>query len=478
MVSTQLLVGNLLGIGKVGGAAPVSNILLVQSATNFSNAGATYAVSLGATAAGNGLIIIQEDADNPAAPTVPTGVAGSTCVQDATYAQTNNEGRQTYFNCPNISAGTTTVTIHVTGSGHSVANVREYSGLATAALLDSIAAAKASNVTATALVSNPIIGTQTDLAVGSCATGATATANMVAGTGWGHGKDFTQTADLTDSYAVDILNAVKGQSITFITGDSHTYTCIVALYKSAVAGSSSGQYPTLYADFENSTNGTTVTAAILIAGSHGGTCTWTVTGANAVVSTSGQQSTTTNESVNGVTYTSPDAGTRGIRYDPSVAGTGVEQCSFLNGVSSVSAGVWWLAPAIQDATQPYDVFELAGGGDSAIAQLIQSGGGTRVMLLEIPSCGGSDCGHITLPTMGVWYKLTLKRVQNGTSSLSIYDSTGTQVGATITGTSANFASTLVGIGDAHAGVGTSPNNYYYFDNLLVDQVNAVFPLTP
>ncbi len=467
----------LIGVGGATSVA-VSNITLVNSTACFSNSGTSYSCTIPSTAAGDGLIIIQEDADNPSAPTVPTGVTGSTCVTDHSYAQSNNEGRQTYFNCPNISAGTTTVTLHVASSGHSAVNVREYSGLATSSLLDTIVAAKTVTTSTTTEFSNPLATSQTDLAVTSCSEGATATSNMAAGTGWGNGKKFVQTADATDSYAADMLN-VQGQITGILTGDSHNYTCILALYKSAVAGTPpTGNTPTAYSDFENSTNGTALTSAILIAGTHGGSCTWTGTSSGMTVSTSGEQATVQNVTTNGVTYTAPDAGTRGIAFDATVGGNAT--CTWVGGnATTASAGVWWKAPASQDATSPDSFITIGGNGaaDYADAQLLQVSGGTRRVILEAPSCGACASSFITLPTLATWYMVTVQYVGGGTHSLSIYDTSGSQVGSTLTAAATGTNRPVsIQFGNSHGTAGTTGSNPYYFDNLLMDYVNGTFPL--
>lgn len=469
----------LLGVSRASGSAPVSNITLVHSTAGFSNSGTSYVVTIPSTTAGNGLIIIQEDADNPAAPGVPTGVTGSTCVTDGTFAQTNNDGRQSVFNCPNISAGITTVTLHVAATGHSAVNIREYSGLAAASMLDAIVAAKTLTTATTTEYSRTLATSQTDLAVTSCTEGATATSNMATGTGWGNGTKFVQTADATDSFAADMLN-VQGHVTGILNGDSHNYTCLLMLYKSAVAGTPPGGIlASFYSDFENSTNGTTVSAAILAAGTHGGNCTWGGTfNTNLTVSTSGEEPTVQNVTTNGVTYTAPDSGTRGIRMDPSTTGGGAGSCTWIGGAPTVSAGVWWKAPASTDATSPYDFFVIDGSGGSefAIAQLLQLSGGTNRVILETSLCGACSGSFITLPAMNAWYMVSLQYVQNGLGSLAIYDTSGAQVGSTITQSLGNFAPVSVGIGDFHGSIGTTASNFYYYDNLRADILAGTFPM--
>ncbi len=85
---------------------------------------------------------------------------------------------------------------------------------------------------------------------------------------------------------------------------------------SAITG---GPPPLLYSDFENSTDGTNATTAILAAGTHAGNGAWTLTSSAAIkVSTSGEKTLHSSKTVAGTSY-ADSSGTRGLRMDAAQA---------------------------------------------------------------------------------------------------------------------------------------------------------------
>jgi hypothetical protein len=465
---------------SIGGAA-ASNIILLHSTTCNNTTGATTVVcTVPSTTAGSFLEITEEDADNPAAPSLPTGEA--TAVQDGTFPASAN-GRTTIFHVASSNGGVTTITGHPATSTHSSMNVREYTGVSSSAPLDAITAGSTylSNVSTASPLTDTLSASQIDLVIAVCSEGSSANSHYVAGPGFGNIADFPQPNDATDTAAVDLLNGTKGQYTGYFTADSHNHNCVLALYKSAVAGSApSGDFPSVYADFENSTNGTTVTAAILAAGTHGGPCQingagaggWTLTGAALIVSTSGEKATVNTHTTQGTTYTAPDSGTRGLRYDPGNGGA-TANCALQTSQGTVTAGVWWQSPATVPDTTTHSVLTVANpGNDFAAISLVA---GQSYMVCE--TFGGDSAIHIAI-SASTWYRLTVQYIAGGTHSCAVYDASGTQVGSTAThAATGNFKVTTVEVGNSHGGAGTV-GNFAYVDNLVIDWLNNTFPILP
>jgi hypothetical protein len=449
----------LMGVG-VGGA--LSNIRLIQSvAASNTTTGADYSVTVAATGAGNGLIILQNDADNPAAPSVPTGVTGSTCVTDHTEASAAN-GRDTIFSCPNISSGITSVSIHRV-SGHSSANVREYSGMKTSSMLDSVVSTQ-NNFTSggNPLNSPTLASTQTDLGIGWCSQGSSTNVHGALVGEWGNLKDYPQPNDTTDSFAGDILNGLQSQFTYEATGDSHTYVCGVATYKSAVPGATPlGNLQGWYCDFENSTNGTTVTLAIFNAGCHGGNQTNVTIGTGFTIATAAQQTQLSPAVVNGTSYAGA-SGTRGISYDLST--NPVQKMTFHLQASQASISLLGFF-TISDNSVLYDIVDVSAAGADLIVAQVQTG--TPGIILEC-TAGNSAALSISLNTS---YAIGLDFREGaggtGTHKLSIWTgapSYSTLVGTkTCASTGSNLA-TIVEFGQGHSAVGTG---HLYVDNLQI-----------
>lgn len=73
-----------------------------------------------------------------------------------------------------------------------------------------------------------------------------------------------------------------------------------------------------------------------------------------------------------------------------------------------------------------------------------------------------------------WYWVTGKFVRNGTSSLAVYNTSGVQVGSTVTGTATDYAADSFQI----AIYGAPSSTALYFDEVYVDYTSAAFPLGP
>lgn len=98
---------------------------------------------------------------------------------------------------------------------------------------------------------------------------------------------------------------------------------------------------------------------------------------------------------------------------------------------------------------------------------VSAGDNTRRISFSVSS------GAITVSD-NTWYWITMKFVKNGTSSLAVYNTSGTQVGSTLTGTAPNSDADYVVFG----GYGVSSTTATYFDEIYIDYADATFPLGP
>jgi hypothetical protein len=441
------------GPGPVVASAPSSNIVLVQNQVCTSGTtNAPYACTITSTGSGHLIVILENDADNPAAPSLPTD-GGDTFTQDFTSAQVNGEGRSTIFHLCNSISGKTSITINQT-SGHSSANIREYSGTATASCLDVVNSSLSGNSSTSIMNSNELAATQNDVAISWCSTGVTATAHMAVADVWTDGIDYPQVNDAGDSFSADILNAFPSNITGLFQGDSHNYGCGIALFKSAVAGSPSGIRPNLYVDFGGITNGTTLTPAnMTLNGSHDVNGVWTgstspLTGMTA--STSCATNPVTPVYSNGTKYTTA---ANGLAYDLSQAnknlgyGTGT--------VTSAAAGGFITFPNPSDAVNPYTVLGFTAGGLDRAELFVQNAA------WGLETAGGDSSTQSF--TYGTLYWWTMQYNAGGTHKLRLYTCSS---GCTV---QANW--TQAGSEATHAATGSNNTGGFTFGRLGAESGN-------
>lgn len=473
---------------KMGGAsAPVSNIVLIQSVTCTNGASGNYNCTLASTGTGN-LILVQEFdyAGSPAAPSIPTD-GGDTFVQDCTNPSSPTVGRATYFSFPNSVSGRTTFTIRP-ASGASSAVVEEWSGMATASPLD-VCVSDLKNLTGTSWGAFQLGAAQTDLAIGAGYNRVNNTDVWTAGGEWtimpacdnGASKFCGDTTDGDGATVQYIINGKKSGFTTYGTiNNSRTILGSMALYKSAVAGTPpAGNLVTGYCGFENSSNGTAITAAILAGGckgiaaptANGTNLGWSSTAsfAGMTVATAAQQNDISQNTTNGTTYAAA-SGTRGVAYTPS-SGPTVALLTFPNTTGHASAMVQFTMPPGGDNTL-YSALTIngTGGADFCDAQTQTS---TSIAL----ETKGATSSSITGLTNGASYFLSL--TYDGTTSpdtctLKVYDSSGSQVGSTLTQTSTGnnaIVASSASFGQSHAATGPGGTTLNY-DNFKVNATDG------
>ena len=466
------------GPGPIHVSGGSSNILLVQSVACTNGSSGNYNCTLSATGTGN-LITIQEGdyAANPTAPSVPTD-GGDTFVSDCTLTNAGN-GRLTFFSFPNSVSGRTTFTIRP-ASGASSAVVAEWSGAATSTPFDACNSALFANSSTTIFFTAPLAGSQTDLAIGGVYNRVNGTDTYSSTDVW---TTLISSPDNTDGdqlYTQYIINGVKSQyTMNGTINNARTQFSAVALYKSAVAGSFSGQQPTTFLSMTG-TNGTNVTTSNLPMNpnpgplnSAGGTNCFTFSNAN------GLAALTTN-ATNGTQYTG--TGVNSIAYSLSCnTATDSQLGTTLSGsATKVSAGILVLYPN----TASIDTFTMGGfvtlTPDRCYPTITSPDGVNYYFYVETAGGDSSHTGvNITSKITGgtpLWFTTQMDTGSGLLCTGAVYDATtGSQIGSNVSHAVASGTPTVWTFGRFDSGV--SSGTAYYI-RAVVDDLNGTFPLKP
>lgn len=247
--------------------------------------------------------------------------------------------------------------------------------------------------------------------------------------------------------------------------DAITYDIGVVYVNSALGG---GPPPSAYIDFETATDGTTVTPATLAASTHCGNGIWTlsttpITGLT--ISSAGQKQLPAPVNTCGTQYI--DTGTRGARYDISQTG---RYASYTWSSTSASASVGFFYMITVSDNNFYSAFAITGSGfDYAVLHVLNG-----TMALE--TTGGLSSSFPISPN--VWYWVTLQYNAGRMHRMQVYDTTTwTMIGNVSGPASGNYAPTAIEIGRPGSETGF-PSAYWYYDNIIIDYLNAKFPLLP
>jgi hypothetical protein len=426
-----------------------SNILLVQSVEcEQSGINGSYACTLTPTGTGH-LLTAQEFnfADIPGTPATPAGWTQD-CVKN-----NGSAGQITYYSYPNAPSGITSV-IFIPSSGASSAVVSEWSGMATSSPFDACDGHVDNGQGGAHWFSGAKHSSQTDLAI-AAALNRTNDANGFAPSDvWSELKDAPQTHSGAEGWTAYIVNG--SQSPFTAVGTTISAVDVlssVALYKSAVAGTApTGALVSSYSDFESGTDGTTLTAAILDAGTHGmGINQWTLNNPSGfTVCTAGSLPSYSKATTNGTTYAA-GAGTRGICYNMANGGADYAYEHIpsdhltVNVYVNVNVGT-----NVTSYSSP--VFVGAPGADVAAFTINSSG----QLALECSFLNPQDylISPTTLAVANTTYGIWLQFVGGGMHTIKIYSNptTNPQLMGTATcpAQGTNYA-TEVGIGEFHAG---------------------------
>lgn len=143
--------------------------------------------------------------------------------------------------------------------------------------------------------------------------------------------------------------------------------------------------------------------------------------------------------------------------------------------ASASGAFWFYAPAATTGDIDIQIFTV--GGASIGTQSL------RVFYSHSGANYGFRLRGSTFPTLGdtivptaAWYRLEWVYVQNGTSTLAVYDAAGVQVGSTISLTANNTACQYLYYGVTTTG--TSRFAAMYYDDIGADWTDSTSPLWP
>jgi len=233
-------------------------------------------------------------------------------------------------------------------------------------------------------------------------------------------------------------------------------------------------YPQVFVPFEASTSGTTSTAALLNASTDFGNGTWTGSVTAITFQSSAQESLITPIDVCGTQYTG--SGSLGMQFQIA-SGTGLAYTYTWTTLSNVASfGMWWQTSIAATDTNFYSTVGLIGGaGGVDYMQGEEQGTGSQLQLHMETSTGNHGTINVSRNT---WYWITAQYVAGGTHSLALYNTSGAQVGSTITAAAAgNAAPIIFELGRTGSEAG-APSATYWYDSLKMDYMKGTFPLLP
>ena len=144
--------------------------------------------------------------------------------------------------------------------------------------------------------------------------------------------------------------------------------------------------------------------------------------------------------------------------------------------NTASFGMWINTSILSTDTNFYSTLGLIGGaGGVDYIQGEEQGTGSQLQI-HMETISGNH-GSINVSN-NTWYWVTGQYVKGGTHSLAVYDTTGTQVGSTITAAATGSAAPIIfefGRSGSEAG---APVATFWYDNLKMDYMFGTFPLLP
>jgi hypothetical protein len=208
--------------------------------------------------------------------------------------------------------------------------------------------------------------------------------------------------------------------------------------------------------------------------------TWTLTNPSSLLSVSTSGETPMLSTVNGQSGT---GGTKGLSYNCNATGiAGYAQCAFPAAKNSVSFGFWFQYPASFNGTfTEHDILQVETtlGNKNVYIKLADGNLGTNIQSIHIFNPTDNYSPGIAVSPV-TWYWISVQYLTNIASTgmkVRVFNSVGTQVGIENTrGTAADSGVVNCKIGSQIGGaafVGTM-----YYDDLVIDYTNAVYPLGP
>lgn len=241
------------------------------------------------------------------------------------------------------------------------------------------------------------------------------------------------------------------------------------------SGNPSDQTADLLLDFEDSLDAIALTTTVLDDSTRHGTTwgTWSISDASSKLTTdnSGEQQALTSFTVNGTNY-DDSGGARGMAYSLDGGAGGFATFTPSTTKTAMSVGLWYktVAPAAYDGGPQFLQLWNEGFGNAARLLDRRNGGDSNREIALIS--GTSATINVTDNT---WYWVTVNFIRNSSScEFELYDTSGVQVGTTQTFTCADTTVDSIRIGNISAI--TSQAQTAYFDDLVLDWTNQVFPL--
>lgn len=241
-----------------------------------------------------------------------------------------------------------------------------------------------------------------------------------------------------------------------------------------------------FADFEGPADGTTCSAANLLATTRGGSAgVWTVDGSGADMkfASAASKGLVYPALLGDGTIIQPNVGALGVQYltDSVVSYLVWHLAGVGNPVAAddTSAGCWFFSDLANTDESNLDVFTIysLGAVNFCNAKFLGAPSGlTRCFQLEVGGGGGNSSVNVTAST---WYWLSLIYRKTGNHELKIYRLNGSileLVGSIAEVSSGVNRASYIAIGQAASNVPTT-GKVVNFDSLLVD-FDATYPLLP
>jgi hypothetical protein len=221
----------------------------------------------------------------------------------------------------------------------------------------------------------------------------------------------------------------------------------------------------MWVDFEQCTSGSAPTTTCLANSTHGTAGAWDVSSMAGLITiqTAGQAPKPTG-----------DTGTLGMAYNVANGGVGYIQWTPPSPLTSFSFGLWYKTgqpgPYIEG---PHFITlnNVAYGNMERLSDERSSGDSTRqirVSPVDVAVTGLAD---------NTWYWCTVKWVEGGAGSFSVYDASLNFVGTVDFTDNTNVPAQQILLGNTSATTAETGETTY-FDDLIVDYTNANFPLVP
>jgi hypothetical protein len=428
-------------------------------ATGLATGSTTIQATLGSISGSTGLTVTASLVSIKVTPANPSIAKGTTQQFTATGTYSDN--------------GTLNLTNSVTwGSSSTAVATITSGGLATGlatgsttiqATLGSISGSTGLTVTAPVLVSIVVTPANSSITTG-------ATPQFTAMGIYSDGSSLNLTSLVTWTSTNSAVATINGTGL--VTGVTPGSTTIQAT-SGSISGSTGltvtpifpGITYDMWVDFEQCTSGSAPTTTCLANSTHGTAGAWDVSSMAGLITiqTAGQAPKPTG-----------DTGTLGMAYNVANGGVGYIQWTPPSPLTSFSFGLWYKTgqpgPYIEG---PHFITlnNVAYGNMERLSDERSSGDSTRqirVSPVDVAVTGLAD---------NTWYWCTVKWVEGGAGSFSVYDASLNFVGTVDFTDNTNVPAQQILLGNTSATTAETGETTY-FDDLIVDYTNANFPLVP